>query len=441
MDQLVRDTLHEQAAEATATPSGFAGRVLAVRRRRRNRALAGAAAVTAVAVAVAVGVPVLYDGKDEPRLASQMNRSDIVAHPDQSPPRDLIAAGDTALAAYFTRDAVEETGGQVVDRRAYHLLDQRTGKYVKAPEWSFVAVAPGMRTAAVLEEELPTRRIGLLDLRTGEVERWITVDHPVAGIEFSPDGDRLLATTYSENPDKLELAPNDSDHDGKRNDWFVQYGKWFRTGFYVLDVDSGDGAWREVAGREGKEFAFAAPRRDFAFSHDGELVRSALSWDSRMQYYDLEGDKTAVPEDEKYLKQSSGAGLSPNGRLVVGDSAAGGAFEEKSKDGSPDQGTVKDAVPLGKVPTGLPAGGDEPSGIEINEPSTGERLHTVPGQSPLVWADDKRLISWDIEPGTNEFHNRLVLVTVGSDKTVPLSGFRQGNDGAPGRWVPVFARR
>jgi hypothetical protein len=34
-----------------------------------------------------------------------------------------------------------------------------------------------------------------------------------------------------------------------------------------------------------------------------------------------------------------------------------------------------------------------------------------------------------------------VLVTVGSDVVVPLSGFRQGNDGAAGRWEPVFAQR
>ncbi len=32
-------------------------------------------------------------------------------------------------------------------------------------------------------------------------------------------------------------------------------------------------------------------------------------------------------------------------------------------------------------------------------------------------------------------------VTVGSDKTVPLSGFRKDNDGAAGRWEPVFAER
>ncbi|WP_411086073.1 hypothetical protein [Streptomyces sp. 061-3] len=55
--------------------------------------LASAAAVTAAVVAVAVAVPLLDSGKDDVRLTSEMNPSDIIAHPDQTPPGDLIAAG------------------------------------------------------------------------------------------------------------------------------------------------------------------------------------------------------------------------------------------------------------------------------------------------------------------------------------------------------------
>ncbi|MCL6735236.1 WD40 repeat domain-containing protein, partial [Streptomyces neyagawaensis] len=67
--------------------------------------------------------------------------------------------------------------------------------------------------------------------------------------------------------------------------------------------------------------------------------------------------------------------------------------------------------------------------------------HKVRGQQLLAWVDNKRLIAWDITPGANEFHNALVLVTIGSDKTLPLSGARKGSDGAAGRWNPVFATR
>jgi len=403
MDQLVRDALHEQASEATATPPGFAGRVLAVRRRRRTRTLAGAAVAVTVAVAVGVAVPVLSGGKDEPRLASQMNRSDIIAHPDQTPPRDLIAAGDIAMAAYWTTSTVKETPDRGVYQRTYHLLDQETGTYVKTTKWSFIAVAPGMRTAAVLEKGLPAKRIGLLDLLTGEVERWITVDRAVAGVEFSPDGSKLVATTYSKNPDLRYRADYDSDGDGKKNDWETRFGQSDRTGFYVLDVDSGKGSWSEVTGHEEDLNA----RQDFAFSDDAKLVYSGLTTEPHMQYYDFEGKEVATPVNEKYLHWYVDARLSPDGKLAAGEFA----------------------------------GGAKTTASAINDPYTGRRLHKIPGQQLLAWADNKRLVAWDIASGTNEFHQRLVLVTIGSKKTVPLSGFLKGNDGAAGRWEPIFAER
>lgn len=65
---------------------------------------------------------------------------------------------------------------------------------------------PRLETAAVLERDLPVRRIGLLDLVSGEVKRWIPVDRPVAGVEFSPDGTKLVATTYSQSPDQRVIA-------------------------------------------------------------------------------------------------------------------------------------------------------------------------------------------------------------------------------------------
>ncbi|MER6133385.1 WD40 repeat domain-containing protein [Streptomyces sp. NPDC001815] len=408
MDQLVRDALHEQASETMTPPPGFAGRVFAVRRRRRTRTIAGAAVATAVAVAVGVAVPVLYDGKDEPRLATQMNQSDIIAHPDQTPPRDFIAVGDTAMAAYYTTGTVQEGDNQGVFRRTYHLLDQKTGKYVKSAKWSVLDVAPGMRTAAVLEEKLPTKRIGLLDLLTGEVERWITVDRAVAGVSFSADGSKLVATTYSKNPDMQELAPNDADGDGKKNDWMPFMGESYRTGFYVLDVDSGEGSWSKVTMHdEDPRWPPRSPRQDFYFSNDAKLVYSQLSMEPHAQYYDLEGNEVDKPANEKYLHWSVDAGLSPDGKLAAGDFA----------------------------------GGIKTTASEINDPYTGKRLHKIPGQQLLAWADNRRLIAWDITPGSNEFHNRLVLVTIGSDKTIPLSGFRKGNDGAAGRWNPVFAAR
>src|SRR5688572_24767052 len=123
VDELVRDSLREQVAELPPPEPGFAERVLTARRRRRTRRLATVAAATAAVVAVAVAVPLLESGKDEVRLASEKNKSDIIAHPEQSPPRDLIAAGDVALAAYFTRERIEQTKDVAVNARVYRILD------------------------------------------------------------------------------------------------------------------------------------------------------------------------------------------------------------------------------------------------------------------------------------------------------------------------------
>ncbi|MGW7267197.1 WD40 repeat domain-containing protein [Streptomyces sp. NPDC054842] len=402
VEELVRESLREQADEQPPLGPDFADRVLTAGRRRRTRTFAVVAAATAAVVAVAVAVPLLRSGEDDARLASQMNRSDIIAHPDQTPPRDLIAAGDTALAAYYTLHNVRKSAKSAVNTREYSLLDQKTGKYVRTTKWSYLSVAPGMRTAAVLEKDLPAKRIGLLDLLTGKVERWIPAERGVASVEFSSDGGKLVATTYAKNPDLLYKADYDSDGDGKNNDWTRDFGRSDRTGFYVVDVDSGKSSWAAVTDTQDVN-----ARQDFAFSADSKLVYGGLITLPTEQFYDFEGRKVAKPANEKYLHWHVEARLSPDGKLAAGDFA----------------------------------GGAKTTASEIIDPHTGKRVAKVHGQQLLAWADDKRLIAWDIEPGTNEFHNRLMLVTIGSDKVVPLSGFRKGNDGAGGRWTPVFARR
>ncbi|MFE7841466.1 WD40 repeat domain-containing protein [Streptomyces sp. NPDC057474] len=402
VDELVRDSLREQSAEQPPLAPGFADRVLNVRRRRRTRTFATVAAATAAVVAVAVAVPLLGSGKDkdEVRFATEMNRSDIIAHPDQSPPRDLIAAGDVALAGYYSWNIVKRTEKVADHVRDYWLLDQKTGKYEKTAKWSYIDFAPGLRTAAVLEKDLPAQRIGILDLYTGEVERWIPVDRGVAGVEFSPDGSKLVATTYSKNPDLLSKLDYDSDGDGKKNDWGP---KWFqsdRTGFYIVDVDSGESSWSEVTDNSDGDLNV---RQDFAFSHDGKLVYSGLTTEPHQRFYDFEGNEAAKPANEKYTHWAERAGLSPNGELV----ASGG--------------TVLDAY-------------------------TGKQVAKVSGgQQSLAWVDDERLVIWGCDPercnGKNEFRNQLLLVTVGSDKVVQLSDFRKASSDYAGRWTPMFSER
>ncbi|ANP54331.1 hypothetical protein J2Z21_006293 [Streptomyces griseochromogenes] len=408
IEELLSDALWEQACEQPPPGPGFVERVLAARRRRRARRFAAAAGVTAAAAAVALvavtaGAPLPHSGKGDERPSSVLHSGAVSARPDQSPPRDLIAAGRSALAAYYTTRTVRQSADLAVGERTYWLLNPGTGRYEKDARWSVVAVAPGLRTAAVLERELPAARIGLLDLATGEVERWIPVSHAVGGLAFSADGRRLVATTYSGNPD-IFVKITDA-HTG-RFTWGPRFGSTPRTGFEVLDVASGRGTWARVAPDRAVQ-----GREDFAFGRAGDLLygRVVGPRDGMEQFYDVTGRKVAAPGNERRLRWDVSARLSPDGRL-----AAWGLVAE---------------------PHGT-------SYSSIRDPLTGKEITRVRGAELLAWADDKRLIAWERDPHEERYRPRLVLVTIGSAKVVPLSGYQKRDmDDASGYWQPVFADR
>jgi hypothetical protein len=408
VEELLRDTLREQAEDGPRTPPGFADRVLAVRRRRRTRRIASVAAAAVVVLTAAIAVPSLDSGGHDVRPLRGVDpkpattRPAPSAHPAQSPVHELVAAGRTAMAAYYTQKTDWQSAHDGIYKgigvRTYWLLDPKSGHYEKNTRWSWVAVAPGLRTAAVLERHLPAHRIGLLDLTSGKVERWIPVDHPVGGLEFSHDGTRLVATTYGENPDK-RIKMDDINR-------IPVSLKSSRTGFYVFDVLSGKGSWAEVGVQRDDQGNEINLRQDFEFCRDGRTVTGRQSGAPTVRFYDASGREVSMPDEERYRTVT--AGLSPDGTRLAGE-FAGEKWHTSSW---------------------------------ILDPRTGKHLAEVRGQMLLAWADDKSLIAWDIAEGDkNEFHNRLVLVTIGSDKEVPLSGFLKGTDGTVGRWEPVFAER
>ncbi|MER5511921.1 WD40 repeat domain-containing protein [Streptomyces sp. NPDC002766] len=406
VEELLRDSLRELAAEQPPAGGGFGDRVLAVRRRRRARRLASVAAATAAVVAVAVGVPLLESGKSDVRPSGVVQKDGITGHPDQSPPRELVAAGNAVLAAYYTVRNQPKTEHTAVQERTYRLLDPRTGRYEKDTRWSIVAIAPGLRTAAVLERNLPAQRIGLLDLATGRVERWIPVAHGVGGLAFSYDGRRLVATTYDANPDLRTKVKVRNSKNQEVWDWMSGFGDSSRSGFYDLDVLSGKGAWTPVAFDRNTN-----SRQDFAFSRAGDLMYAQVigGRDGMQQFYDHQGAKVAAPADERYLRSDVPARLSPNGRLAA-------------------LGLTKEVSP-GK------------SYSSIRDPRTGKEITKIRGAQLLAWADDKRLVAWERVTTLDEpYRARLVLVTLGSDRVVPLSGARDDHYDQQ-EWEPVFARR
>nr|WP_237499970.1 WD40 repeat domain-containing protein [Streptomyces sp. SID8379] len=402
--------MREQADDVGPAPADLADRVFVTRRRRRTRAVVSAAVAVAAVVATVVAVPRIGGGEDV-RPMDVIGPADVVAHPDQSPPKDAIAAGRTALAAFTTYKDVYYKNGDGRLTRTYGVLDPTTKRYRKTTEWSVLTVAPGLRTAAVLEQKLPARRIGLLDLATNKVERWIPVEQGVAGIEYSSDGSKLLATTYKKDPDHLykEIEVNYVTSNGKSKTR-PGPGRPSRTGFSVIDVASGKGKW-VAKSQEGDPFDHNA-REDFSFSPVGNYVfDTSMMGDIGSTYYDFDGRKVRAPAGAEHVQPYVEAGLSPDGKHV------GGGF----------------------------AGKGDQIAVAVNDARTGKLAEKLPAQQVIAWADSKRIIAWGCEPkkcgGKGEFHNQLLLITLGTHKVVPLSDFRKASADYPGRWSPQFQTR
>jgi hypothetical protein len=284
------------------------------------------------------------------------------------------------------------------------LLNTATERYEKT-DWAWMDVAPGMRTAAVLERDLPADRIGLVNLATGKVQRWIKVDKSVGSVQFSPDGKRLPATAYRLNPDGFF-----KDASYRMNDETVPGPKQSRTGFYVIDVASGKVDFAKLPAEKSGQQAPADGRQDFYWSRDGEPVWGAANAKAGRIFYDVTGKKMPAPDQEASPSYPE-AIRSPDGNLVTG------AF----------------------------VGEGDKIVSEIRNVKTGKRAAVVPGQQLLAWADNSHLIAWRCDPercapGKGEFRNQLLLVGL-DGRTTPLSGFRTAKLTDEGRWFPVLTRR
>ncbi|MFI9587650.1 hypothetical protein ACIHCQ_38920 [Streptomyces sp. NPDC052236] len=396
---------HKETAQEVRSPGDFAKRVPRSPRRRNVRKLV-VAGVVAAGVAAGVAVTLAMDGDGtQARPAGEVDTPDAVAHPDQSPPRELIAAGKVALSAYYTQRAVKQPNGDGIVTYEWSLLNAATKRYEQT-NWAWLDVAPGMQTAAVLERDLPVNRIGLLNLTTGKVGRWIEVDKSVGSVEFSPDGKHLVATTYSLNPDGLF-----KDALQQVNDKKLPGPKPSRTGFYVIDVASGQADFTVRPRKKDDRGITDGGRQDFSWNHDGELLWEPWRNQAGKIYFDRNGKEMPVPKQEAYLSYPE-AGLSPDGGLVAGTMT----------------------------------GEDGQIVSEVLDAKTGERAALVPGQQLVAWADNNHLIAWHCDPeqcapGKGEFRNQLLLVGLDSKKVTPLSGFREADLNYDGRWTPVFTER
>jgi hypothetical protein len=414
LEKLIKSTCEDWVAEVQV-PVGLADRALRRRTRQRSLRVALAAGSTALLIgAAAVVVSVNGDGQlngskgmSTPARQSAKMSTDTTLRTDlksSSFPRRLVAAGHIAVAAYFTGRRQKDGDGQEFYQRTWFLYDPTSGMYQKT-RWAHLAVAPGMAQAAVLEGPLPASRVGLLDLKTQKITRWIPVDEPVGGVTWAPDGLRLVLTSYSANPDLLNEESS-------------------RTGFYVLDSRSELGTFHAVPPESG----IGVYRQDFGWSRSGDLLWSPTVTEPKKDFYDLNGNPHAAPPNENTYHDS--AGLSPNGSLTTASATIPGPRAAQT-----DQG-------LGPESTSMPERSQVASGpsVKIWDVKTAEQVADLPVEQAKVWADDKHLFAIGCEPVlcADEFRNRLVLVDLDGNVT-PLTGYRDSQD--PGSWVPVFTHR
>ncbi|MCW3813848.1 PD40 domain-containing protein [Micromonospora sp. DR5-3] len=191
LDATLRAVVHDLADGVRPSPDLAAAALRRGRRlRRRGRATAAGAALLAV---VAVTLPfVLLRPEPAARPAGPPATPPVTATP--SPPirptpgpdwvtKPLVLPGDWVV----TRAGTRAGSGKGF------LLDRGRGRYLQTDRYDGIFPAPTGSLVAVTEKDRP-RDVGLVDLVSGKT-RWYEVGRALAGLQWSPDGRRLLFTT------------------------------------------------------------------------------------------------------------------------------------------------------------------------------------------------------------------------------------------------------
>ncbi|MBT2234523.1 hypothetical protein [Nonomuraea sp. NEAU-A123] len=393
MTRLLRDTLEEWASEARV-PHDLADRAL----RRRAWLPIGATVLAAgLAVAVAVFAIGLQGENTTVRPATGVSvpvrptatSTELQADPDNAPPKKLVAAGNVAVSAYWTTKVEKLPDKWERYRRTWSLYDPRTGGYEQT-SWAWADVAPGLQLAAVVEGDLIGKRVGILDMNTRQVLDWIDLEHAVGSVVWSPDGTKVLATAYSEFPDRRQAMGKDS----------FQVFPSPRIGYYVIDVATGEADYHALGpmsmdGSPGNSNA----RQDLGWSLDGSLLWQPSNTRPDKVFIDFDGKQVEAPAGDQYVYYTGRSKVSPNGKLVLG------------RDGLPTKITDQSGAVVGKQKV-----------LQL-----------------LAWADDDNVVALGCagECG-NEFDNGLVLVSVDGSRMTQLTANRDRNNG---EWSWVLTPR
>ena len=424
LDQLISASLRDLADEAdvSMTATDIADATLRGRARQRTaRLVTSIAAVMAVTAAIVVptlvtqnGLPAASGVKPSPTAATirpsssttttskwvklplshaHTGNTSISAHPSEGPPVHLIAADDVALSAYYQQSG--RKNGDSTSPVTFHwsLYEPWTRTYQKVP-WADLDVSPGLGLAAVLEGPASTNRIGIIDMRTGSMLNWIHTSHPVGMVTFSPDGTRLVATTY---------APGGDPRAGSMD----------RNGFITIDLTNGQQTFHAIPHDQllkSQEAADTEPYNGAVWTADGKYIYFKYDMGLDVQFFE------------------------PNGSPAHPDHAAELTFEwGQSATISPD-GTKANAGFTGQ-------GNAAQTSVKSLD---GDRTYNQPVQQLLAWANNGALVAWGCGAncaGSGEFHSRLVLTSLDGRSITTLSGPQKGNDASPGQWEVLMTRR
>ncbi|GAA3077994.1 hypothetical protein GCM10017600_06960 [Streptosporangium carneum] len=303
-----------------------------------------------------------------------------------SPPKSLIAAGRMAVSAYWIGQWGTVQGNVKRLHRTWYLHNPRSGSYEATP-WSWLDVAPGLKFAAVLDGELPSKRLGILDVSTGNIVSWINLGQPAGSVAWSPDGSKILATTYTSHPDEAEFF----------SEALRRHKPSTRTGFYIVNTADKKTKFNKIASERS-----GGTRQDFKWESGDAISAPSFTSSNGKSWRSLDGQLRAPFGATAAGDEIGAAGISPNGKLVAGA-------------------------------PGLPT--------QVRELATDQAVGTQPVLQLLAWADDDHLIALGCEGAcSNEFRNGLVLVSVDGKQVTQLSSYRK--DGAADEdWHPVLTVR
>ncbi|NUW43791.1 hypothetical protein [Nonomuraea rhodomycinica] len=412
MTRLLRDTLEEWAGEARV-PHDLADRALGVRRparaprgRVRPWALVAGAVALATGVTAALVVPGagVQDRGATVRPATGLTLperpspapTDIRTYTEGRPPRTLIAAGNVAVSAYWTTATEKASAKLQRFRRTWWLYDPRNDGYEKT-DWTWVDVAPGLRTAAAISGGLLGRQIVIVDMATRRNLSVIGLEHDAGSLVWSPDGTKLLVTTYSDYPDQWKGSSDSPD-------WHIN-GGGHRTGYYLIDVTTGEKEYHPLPALSDMMDAPAGSgpgnsnsRQDLGWSLDGSLIWAPTNTTPDRLFYTLDGKRHDPPAD-RYIPYTGTTALSPDGKLVIG----------------PRQ-------------SGLPT--------EITDAESGKVVGRQRVLQLLAWADDDNVVALGCaRECDDEFDNGLVLVSVDGTRTTQLAATGKSDGEDSWRWV------